>query len=211
MSLDGDKDKGGWTTSSHHPPPPAWGQVGGWGMKTNRSKEGHDGNPHLGRFKLLHTHPVCTSSSLLSQGSACQLVEPRKAAKRCTGMHRDRGRSSRSGPQLPRTPKHHDPSNKLFASGGMWHVWLLLQTFVASHKSTIRFWKVWKAVMYCLLFFLPTWAYVLRPRSNSTAKDTGTALHDQKNQPSLYGWHCLQAVISRHHVLNPHKGWWSNC
>jgi len=54
-------------------------------MKTSRDKEGHDGNPHLGRFKLLHTHPFSTSSLFLSQGSACQLIEPRKAAE----VHKD--------------------------------------------------------------------------------------------------------------------------
>lgn len=182
-------------------------------MKTNRGKEGHDGNPRLGRLKLLHTHPVYMSSPLLSQGTACQLIEPRKAPKRCTAMHRDRGRSSRSGPQLPRTPKHHDPSTSSlqvlecatcgFCCETLWHP--IKAQYVFAH-----FEKCEKAVMCCLLFFLPTLAYVLQPCSNSTAKDTGTALHDQKNQLSLYGCHSLQAVISRHHVLNPHKGWQSN-
>lgn len=90
-TLDGDENKRGWTSSFRHPTPPVWGQVRGRGMKTNRGKERHDGNLRLGRFKLLHTHPVYMSSPLLSQGSACQLIEPRKAAKRSAEMHRDRG------------------------------------------------------------------------------------------------------------------------
>lgn len=97
------------------------------------------------------------------------------------------------------------PLNKLFASGEMCHLWLLLWTFVAPHKSTVCFctlWKVWKAGMCCLLFFLPTLAYVLQP-CKSTAKDTRHCSALQENQLFLCGCHCLQALLSRHHLLNP--------
>lgn len=196
-TLDGDKDERGWTTF-HHLTPPAGGLVRGWGMKTEERRGITETLTEGGLSCCTLTLPT-----RLSQGSAWNWAQ-----ESCKEAHRDAQRQRKIqqvwSPATTNTQAPW-PLNKFFVSGEMCHLWLLLWTFVASHKSTVCFctlWEVWKAGMCCLLFFLPTSSYVLQPRK-STAKDTMRCSALQKNQPFLWGCHCLQAVISRHHVLNP--------
>lgn len=147
-----------------------------------------------GKFKLLHIHPACLR--------AVPGTEPRKAAKRCPGMHRDRGRSSRSGPQLPQTPRHCDPSTSSlqvvkcgFCNEPLWRPIKAQCVFAHSEKCE-------KQECVAFYFFFPLWLMFFN-HLKAQQKTQGTVLHYRK-----INFFCVVATVFKqsfrgHHILNP--------
>lgn len=122
-------------------------------------------------------------------------TEPRKAAKKCTGMQRDRARSSRSGPQLPQTPKHHDPSTSSlqvvkcatcgFCCEPLWHPIKAQCVFAHSEKCE-------KQECVAFYFFFPLWLMFFN-HAKAQQKTQGTVLHYRK-----INFSCVGATVCKH-------------
>lgn len=149
--------------------------------------------PSLGKVQAV-AHPPCLHVQPSAISGKCLSIN--WAQESCKEECRDAQRQG--GDPAGLVPSYHEQPHavtlhKIFASCGMCRMWLLLWISVVSHKSTISFctlWKVWKAVMCCFLFLIPTLADVLHTATAQHKTQAVLCVTRKINLPCIVGTVC---------------------